>query len=262
MTCDKCLELLSARLDSALTGEEERELEAHLAVCPECRAAEAQLAELRTGFAGLEEVPAPEGFTQGVMDRIRISEPKKVIPLFKRPQFRALAGLAACLALAVGLYGASRPQHGDEPKKMEVTARGFEIDAAARSFDQSAPLEDGDGPRVNAALVDPGPEGSSAAGAPGIAPSAFSLPAERWADSAVLAMDRLPEGAAELIAPEVAVSYNADTGEEGYNWMTEGEPEALAQIEALAKKQGICCQRSGLPAEECRYDLVVAPPEG
>ena len=36
MSCDKYLELLSARLDGALTGEEERELEEHLAICPGC----------------------------------------------------------------------------------------------------------------------------------------------------------------------------------------------------------------------------------
>ena len=94
MDCDRYSELLSARLDGALTEAEEQELEEHLAAC---RAAGAQLAALQAGFAEVEDIPAPEGFTQGVMDRIRAEEPKKVIPLFKRPQVRALAGLAASI---------------------------------------------------------------------------------------------------------------------------------------------------------------------
>ena len=100
MACDRYFELLSARLDGALTQSEERELEEHMANCPECRTVGAQLAALQAGFAGLEEISAPEGFTQGVMDRI---QKQKVIPW--KPRFRALAGWAACLVLVAGLYG-------------------------------------------------------------------------------------------------------------------------------------------------------------
>ena len=44
MEHDRCLELLSARLDGPLTGGEERELEDHLRTCPQCRALAEQLA--------------------------------------------------------------------------------------------------------------------------------------------------------------------------------------------------------------------------
>ena len=125
MSCDKYLELLSARLDGALTVEEERELEEHLANCPGCRAAGAQLAALQGTFPELEEIEVPEGFTQGVMDRIRAEGRPKVIPLFKRPQVRALAGLAACLVLVAGLYGVSRRQEQD---KWTLTTRSFNRD--------------------------------------------------------------------------------------------------------------------------------------
>ncbi len=81
--------------DGALTQEEERELSEHLARCPSCWEMREQLSALRDGFGELEESEAPEGFTQGVMERVRAEEKPKVIPLFKRPQFRALAGLAA-----------------------------------------------------------------------------------------------------------------------------------------------------------------------
>ena len=155
MDCDRYIDLLSARLDGALTEEEERELEGHLSRCPAVRAAGAQLAALQAGFAEWEEVPAPEGFAQNVMERIRASEEPKVIPLFKRPQVRALAGLAACLALVIGLYGMSQPRKEDG---MNMMLRSFSQDAVEEFSDvssQEALPGDGAGPRVNAALAGP-----------------------------------------------------------------------------------------------------------
>lgn len=108
-SCERCTQLLSARLDGELTARETRELEAHLASCPECRALAEELEAIHAAFPRLEEIPAPEGFAQGVMERIREEAGPKVIPLFRRPQFRALAGLAACAALCLGLYRAGMP---------------------------------------------------------------------------------------------------------------------------------------------------------
>lgn len=108
-SCERCTQLLSARLDGELTAREARELEAHLASCPECRALAEELEAIHAAFPRLEEIPAPEGFAQGVMERIREEAGPKVIPLFRRPQFRALAGLAACAALCLGLYRAGMP---------------------------------------------------------------------------------------------------------------------------------------------------------
>ena len=113
MEHDRCLELLSARLDGPLTGGEERELEDHLRTCPQCRALAEQLEQLHAGFAGLEELEAPADFTGRVMERI--GGGRKVIPLFRRPQFRALAGLAACLAICVGIYGLGQGGGRDLP---------------------------------------------------------------------------------------------------------------------------------------------------
>lgn len=239
MDCEKYLELLSARLDGVLTGEEERALEAHLAVCPECRALADHLAQLRDGFSGLEEREAPEGFAQEVMERIRAEEPKKVIPLFKRPQLRALAGLAACLVLAVGLYGASRPRHLDKTEK---------IDMAVRGFSRGAQVESEEFPQVNASLVDP-----ESADIPRIAAYSASEPpasdmqkaapegqsaAEEWEEfDQLLILDRMPEGAKELMeGTTVAVFRDPETGVSTYYGLT---PETLAGIEELAYQQGL-----------------------
>ncbi len=239
MACDKYLELLALRLDGPLSVEEERALEFHLNACPDCRAAGAQLAALQGAFPELEEVSAPEGFARGVMDRIREETSPKVIPLFKRPQVRALAGLAACLVLAVGLYGASRPHNLDKTEKMDVTAR---------SFNRNASVEDGEGPLVNATLVGPDSEevpqiaAYAAPGAQGLGKAVPDSPVDTErtlvppeADVALI-LDRLPDGAAELIPSGVTVSHDVESGADVYTWLT---AEELAAIEALAFEQGL-----------------------
>ena len=240
MACDRYLELFSARLDGALTEAEERELEGHLAACPDCRAVGAQLSALQEAFPEPEEAgTAPEGFARGVMDRIRASEAPKIIPLFKRPQVRALAGLAACLVLAVGLYGASRPHNLDKTEKMDVTAR---------SFNRNASVEDGEGPLVNATLVGPDSEevpqiaAYAAPGAQGLGKAVPDSPVDTErtlvppeADVALI-LDRLPDGAAELIPSGVTVSHDVESGADVYTWLT---AEELAAIEALAFEQGL-----------------------
>ena len=239
MACDKYLELLALRLDGPLSVEEERALEFHLNACPDCRAAGAQLAALQGAFPELEEVSAPEGFARGVMDRIWEETSPKVIPLFKRPQFRTLAGLAACLVLVVGLYGASRPHNLDKTEKMDVTAR---------SFNRNASVKDGEGPLVNATLVGPDSEevpqiaAYAAPGAQGLGKAVPDSPVDTErtlvppeADVALI-LDRLPDGAAELIPSGVTVSHDVESGADVYTWLT---AEELAAIEALAFEQGL-----------------------
>ena len=236
MACGRYHELLSARLDGLLTVEEERGLEDHLALCPACRAVGSRLAAIQTAFDDLEEVQAPEGFAQGVMDRIRAEGKPKVLPLFKRPQVRALAGLAACLVLVFGLYGMS---HNQEPGDMMLKARGVQRDAAA---------EDGEEPGANAALVGPDSED-----VPQVA--AYAAPEAQGLEKAVpdppvdtertlvppeadvaLILDRLPDGAAELIPSGVTVSHDVESSADVYTWLT---AEELAAIEALAFEQGL-----------------------
>ena len=111
---ERLIENMSAWMDGALPdiastpeagGPDDLELEVaeHQACCPSCRDLFEELKELRAGFETLPEPDPPEGFAQGVMDHIRAEEKPRVIPLFKRPQVRALAGLAACLVLVAGL---------------------------------------------------------------------------------------------------------------------------------------------------------------
>ena len=105
---DSCRDMevyLSLKLDGMLEPEEARALEEHLALCPRCRALERELSAIHTALPELEEYEAPQGFARGVMERVEALERKpRVVPLFRRPQVRALMGLAACAVLCVGLY--------------------------------------------------------------------------------------------------------------------------------------------------------------
>lgn len=236
MNCDSYLELLSARLDGELTETEERELEAHLGSCPACRAAEAQLAALRTAFAGLKELPAPEGFAQAVMERVRGAGPHKMVPLFRRPLFKTLAGLAACGLLAVGLYGAVRqPQqdwdqitrsyHQDTLEKVENISAG-EILRSVPDFSTTAAGPDTDTPSCD---------------------DAVAILAAPIVNTEILVVDHMPEGGWELIPPETPVSADGlhITG------------ELLEQIRRMAQDQGITASiTSGTEGAE-KHLLVV-----
>ena len=127
--CETMEVWLSLRLDGMLEPEEERELEAHLAVCPRCRALARELETIHAALPQLEDCPAPEGFARGVMERIGALEEKpKVVPLFRRPQVRALMGLAACAVLCIGLYRGGVLDRG--VSQMDAVAAGSGLDTA------------------------------------------------------------------------------------------------------------------------------------
>lgn len=241
MACDQFLELLSARLDGALTEEEERELEEHLAACPDCRAVGAQLSALQGAFPELEEIPAPEGFTRGVMDRIRASEAPKIIPLWKRPQVRALVGLAACLVLAVGLYGAGQPK---KQADWDTTVRSFNQDALTQETDGAASLEEV--PRIaaySAPEVTYGVTSDMQKAVPNA--DADSYDGDRAYAEAVLTLERMPEGGWELIPPE---TFSSPAG-------LTVSTELMEQLEQLALEQGISVSR--VPGPEANNHCLI-----
>jgi len=143
VSCEYYIELLSAGLDEQLTQEQERELADHLVSCPACRELGPQLAAAHAAFAGLEELEAPEGFARGVMDRIRAEESrKKIVPLFRRPQVRALGGLAACAVLCVGIFGGGMVRSDSKKEAMAPAAEAPMASApSAVSSPASAPAE-------------------------------------------------------------------------------------------------------------------------
>lgn len=243
MDCDRYLELLSARLDGTLTEAEEGELEAHLAICPDCRAVGAQLSALRGAFDELEGVEAPEGFARDVMDRIREETRPKVISLFKRPQVRALAGLAACLVLVVGLYGANQNKTQDD---WDVTVRSFNKNAVVEEVDGVA---DADAPQIAAYAAPPEDTSAGTAGVEKTAPSPGTdgLTGDWDYAEVVLTLERMPEGGWELIPPETFVSPVGLTV----------STELMEQLARLADEQGITASRTSGPVANDHCLIVI-----
>lgn len=110
MNCEQALEAISARLDGALSEEENRELEAHLASCASCRALLKELTELEEGLETLP-VEAPETLAPSVMRTIRAEKAAQAAPAAKKSQRRGphitawLIAAAAALALLLGAAG-------------------------------------------------------------------------------------------------------------------------------------------------------------
>ena len=125
ISCERAWELLSQQLDEPLSPREKQELEEHLAVCPSCRKDKEELEQLDQALRNLGEIQAPADFTQRVMAQVQqqTQSKPKVIPLWRRPQVRALAGLAACALLCIGIYR-SLPQDGNLSGGMVTSDQG------------------------------------------------------------------------------------------------------------------------------------------
>lgn len=142
ISCERAWELLSRQLDEPLSPQETQELEEHLASCPACHKDREELIQLDQVLRRLGELEAPADFTQRVMDQVR-AEPQerpKVIPLWRRPQVRALAGLAACALLCIGIYRVMPQQSA--PSSGVVTASEVAPTQQPQTEDRSA---NGDG---------------------------------------------------------------------------------------------------------------------
>lgn len=97
MSCEKYLDLISARLDGALSTEEEHALTAHLSQCPACRAIAADMDGLHSALTQTGEVDTPPALSQAVMQKIKTERLAS-----RRRLIRRISGLAACLVLCFG----------------------------------------------------------------------------------------------------------------------------------------------------------------
>lgn len=138
ISCERAWELLSQQLDEPLSPQEKQELEEHLAACPSCRKDQEELEQLRQALGNLEEIQAPADFTQRVMTQVQqqAQNKPKVIPLRRRPQVRALAGLAACALLCIGIYR-SLPQDGNLGGGMVTSGQGEVSSQSSGAADNS-----------------------------------------------------------------------------------------------------------------------------
>jgi len=112
--CDEYLEYLSLYVDNAIDDATLRaKVEAHIAVCPECKEAADALKALSAMLADLPEPELPEGFHEQMMAGVRAyAQTHNVLPLpVKRKSFftdinwRGYASAAAGVVLAVAGLG-------------------------------------------------------------------------------------------------------------------------------------------------------------
>lgn len=290
--CQEMEVYLSLKLDGMLEPEEAKALEEHLAQCPRCRQLERELSVIHTALPELEEYEAPEGFAQGVMERVAALEKKpKVIPFFRRPQVRALMGVAACAVLCIGLYqsgqfnqgvdsiGTVSSQQLDTALYQEQAADG-EVSAGARQAGQPddlgqavdpAPDETEQEPEValrgnigtedQNSEAEPSAQPSDGVDTPAVQPSQFQTGLQDGTSctvagqqvSAVLTVDRLPQGWEDVLgqSPE---------------WLTDEAgrtcciltADQLQQLQTLAQQEGtVSAALQGRAEEDQPCALVV-----
>lgn len=103
MTCDQIYELLSAKLDGALSEEEQTQLQAHLDACADCRRLYDAMFVIEAQTKALE-TPAPEGLKRGVMYKIR--QESGAVKSGKRRFWGVGTGLGLVAAALVMMVGA------------------------------------------------------------------------------------------------------------------------------------------------------------
>lgn len=106
LSCEEALERMSQALDGPLPLEAQQELEAHLDQCPACRASYEVLFQMEHALQDLGETPAPAELSSNVMAQIRAEtvKPRRSAPRWSRAKWQNWAGLAACVALCIGVY--------------------------------------------------------------------------------------------------------------------------------------------------------------
>lgn len=134
MNCSKYTQWLSAALDGQLTAQQRRELDAHLAICPDCAAL---FETLRANAQAMRELDCQ--FPENLHQRIMGSLPAQAAPVKKNNvvHWRRWGSLAACLVLVAvaaltvtpDLRGKSAPESyapaAQEPAEIPGTAHGY-----------------------------------------------------------------------------------------------------------------------------------------
>ena len=141
MNCEEYTDLFSGHLDGQNSQAEEQALQAHLDVCPRCRAL---LNELEQTDRLVAEVPAPpENLTAAIMTKVRVKKRRKK-PLYR--YFLPAATLASAAILALAVFGAMNlpvfaAKSADDPGTNEAYG-DFDADIAGIEFSQCSPGED------------------------------------------------------------------------------------------------------------------------
>ena len=120
-------ELSAAYALDALDEDDHRRFEQHLADCADCRDDVASFQEASAALAYDVDVPAPPpALRERILERARVELPSNVVSFRPRrwtvPVATGVAAVAACAALAFGLWAASlNNELGDRAEAIELT---------------------------------------------------------------------------------------------------------------------------------------------
>ena len=109
--CERYEDLLSARLDEALTAQEQADLNAHLETCPHCRKYAQDLQTLHASLLAMAADP-PDWMTDAIMEELKEVPFPPAKPKQTR-KARRWAPLACAAALALVLLGGTPMLFGD-----------------------------------------------------------------------------------------------------------------------------------------------------
>ena len=271
MNCEQMTLLMSAWLDGELSEMEEGQMKEHLEQCPQCRELMEQLQALHTSFSDLEEIPAPEGFADCVMERIARESRPKVVPLFKRPQIRALGALAACAALFVG-FGSIR-MGGSAKSESAAPMAPAPVPESAMYYETAAPESAGeyaldysksmDGPMESVAPMEPAaaaPEMESAAEMPAVMAPTACEPVYDEVHGAEetfneIMLPQLPEGLEEKVGP-LEWKERLEDGALCAR-LTADQAELVLELASEQGINGVCVGHAGV--DEDSWILVLRP---
>lgn len=247
MDCKQAVEAVSAALDGELTAAEQAELEAHLSVCPACRALAEDFSALNAALTENEPAPPPE-----LADRVmaRIAEENRVVPISagRRPGRRRWMSLAAAAALVlcagglgVWLKNGGIGMDGASGAPMAYMGANSAASGAGGSGDRAA-MDDQEPEAGERAFVE---ENGSLMGqpAPSAAPGAAPT-ASDWARSSPL-----PEPA----APAAPAAPEAPAAQAGGKQPTENHAAAVDEEEALELVFEYLGGYERFPAAKLRY---------
>ena len=131
LDCEQALDLISAKLDGALTAEESAALEEHLAACPACRALLADFEELHLELPKLAAQP-PADLKDHIMAEVRRSKVTPFQGKKKQWRWRSLASLAAVLVLVFVGSSAMRQWEGAASRAENAPAAGDSLNIFAQ----------------------------------------------------------------------------------------------------------------------------------
>lgn len=130
--CTEYAVLLDLFVDGELPAEEANRVRQHLEDCPGCRAYVDDALALRAGFAELEDIEVPEGFAEGVMERIRRETAAgQQASSHRRRWAGTLAALAACCALVILLKTGPMGMNGGGAEEGAFVSRSMDTAAHA-----------------------------------------------------------------------------------------------------------------------------------